>query len=152
MKKIILSLLVAFMLIAGTGCSKENLSNKEVTKILEEQGFAKEDVKYTMEETVDYEKFKNIFKFSNSVYEFDYFELEDKDYAIKLYEQNKEILEKYKGDTSSEEKTKDDYSKYILEKDDNYHVLIRKGKTFLYGVVKTSNKSDFNDVLNSINY
>lgn len=152
MKKIILSLLVAFMLIAGTGCSKENLSNKEVTKILEEQGFAKEDVKYTMEETVDYEKFKNIFKFSNSVYEFDYFELEDKDYAIKLYEQNKEILEKYKGDTSSEEKIKDDYSKYVLEKDDNYHVLIRKGKTFLYGVVTTNNKSDFNDVLSSINY
>ena len=152
MKKIILSLLVAFMLIAGTGCSKENLSNKEVTKILEEQGFAKEDVKYTMEETVDYEKFNNIFKFSNSVYEFDYFELEDKDYAIKLYEQNKEILEKYKGDTSSEEKTKDDYSKYVLEKDDNYHVLIRKGKTFLYGVVTTNNKSDFNDVLSSINY
>ena len=35
MKKIILSLLVAFMLIAGTGCSKENLSNKESSYIYE---------------------------------------------------------------------------------------------------------------------
>lgn len=151
MKKILLSLLIVAVFIL-TGCSNKNLSGKEVTKILEENGFTKEDVKYTMEETADYDKFKNIYKFSNSIYEFDYFELEDKDYAIKLYEQNKEILEKFKGDSSSDENNKDDYSRYTLEKDDNYHVLVRKGKTFLYGVVTTENKSDFNDVLSSINY
>ena len=151
MKKILLSFLIISLLFV-TGCSKENLSNKEVTKVLEEQGFIKEDVKYTMEETSDYEKFKNIFKFSNSIYEFDYFELEDKDYAIKLYNQNKDVLEKYKEDTSSNERNDEDYSRYTLEKDDNYYVLVRKGKTLIYGVVTLNNKSDFNDVLSSINY
>ena len=39
-----------------------------------------------------------------------YFELEDKDYAIKLYNQNKDVLEKYKGDTSSNERNDEDYN------------------------------------------
>lgn len=152
MKKTLLSLLVVSLLFIVAGCSKDNLSQKEITKILEEKGFIKEDVKYTMEETADYDKFKNIFKFSNSIYEFDYFELEDKDYAIKLYEQNKEILDKYRGDTPLDEENSDNYSKYSFEKEDSYYVLIRKDKTFLYGVVTIENKSDFNDVLSSINY
>ena len=151
MKKIILGLFIVALLIL-TGCSKDNLSHKEITKVLEEQGFIYEDVKYTMEETEDYSKFKNIYKFSNSIYEFDYFELVDKEYTIKLYDQNKNILEKFKGDSSSNEKNDDDYSKYTLEVDDNYHVLIRKGNTFIYGVVTLENKSSFNKVLSSINY
>ncbi len=152
MKKLVLSLLIVSLLFLTTGCSKENLSNKEITKILEEQGFIKEDVKYTMEETADYENYKNIFKFSNSIYEFDYFELVDKELAIKLYEQNKEVLEKFREDSSFDEKTEEDYSRYSYEKDDSYYVLVRKGKTFLFGVVTTENKSDFNKVLSSINY
>ena len=152
MKKVLIGLLLILTLFLMVGCANKNLSRREVTKILEENGFVKEDVKYTMEETADYDKFKNIYKFSNSIYEFDYFELEDKDYAIKLYEQNMEILEKYKGDSLSNEKNSDNYSRYTLEKDNNYHVLVRKGKTFLFGVVTIENKADFNDVLSLINY
>ena len=51
-----------------------------------------------------------------------------------------------------DEKTDKNYSKYSYEKDDSYYVLVRKDKTFLFGVVTIENKSDFNKVLSSINY
>lgn len=146
--KFIKAICLVLVLFTLTACGEvKELSEKEISKALEKDGFLLNDFTSQIEDR----KMKKAVVANNGVYQMEYYIFTDEAAAKEAYKNNKKAfvdLNKTKG----KEKNKDNYDKYTQKLSDTYNSVIRVGKTIIYASIDTRNKKDFNKVLDKLNY
>jgi hypothetical protein len=90
---------------------------------------------------------------SNSNYQIEFYELSDDSHATIFYNNNKEIFEESKENTSAETSVDlKNYSKYTLSSNGEYMVVSRIDNTVIYVDVDQNYKENVKDVLNELGY
>ena len=154
---IIAVIIIAVVAIVGIVVVKLNkeknpLTTKEFISKMIDKGYTVIDAK---DQLVGYDKLKEatIALSKDNKYQFEFYELEDKDSAIKFYEYNKKLFESVKGNSSKESSAEfKNYSKYTLSTDGKYKVISRIDNTVMYLDVDDNYTETVKSVLKELGY
>lgn len=86
-------------------------------------------------------------------YQIEFYELENEDYAIDFYKNNKAQIEKNKSSSAVQTNNSvNNHSKYTLSSNGKYGVVSRVGNTVIYLRVEDTYRDIVKDILKSIDY
>lgn len=151
MKKIKL-LICMSMLLFVTGCLKKNLiSCDDFTEILKDNSYTVTDIS---EQYTTYDYIKNVvIAQSDDGFQIEFYVLESKDSAKKLFNNNLSKFESLKEGSSTEVSTNMiNYSTYALTSGGYYMYISRVDNTLLYVNVDEQYKSEVKDIVKKLGY
>ena len=151
MKKVILSVLCAFMILLLTGCgTKKVITTEEFKTIAESREMITTDIKTQYE---SYAYVKEATSATTPNYQVVFYVLDTVENATNMYTTNKTLFESYKGDISSYA-TVDmkNYSTYSLDTNGNYYYLARVENTIFYAVVQDKYKDEIKAIVKDLGY
>ena len=157
MKKVILGGIVGFLIIFGTtAClsftNKKTISSNDFKTKMEDKGFEVIDAMDQLPETTDIKQVYLAIS-PGSKYKIEFYEFTSNEAASQFYQRNKKIFELTKeNNTKKYEKSKKNYSKYIMNNGNSYRVISKIGKTAMYVDEKDKYKEVINETLKDLGY
>jgi len=144
-------MLVAILLLTACGLAKKPVSVADFTKIAEGKDMMVVDVIDQFEESPQV-KTANVAIVENQ-WQLEHYTLTSKDEATSMFNKNKQAFELEKDGKSKETKVEfGTYTKYVLETDTKYKVLIKSENMFIYGNVPVEYKEYAVALLKDLGY
>lgn len=155
--KIIIAIVVVVVAIIGVVFIKLNKEKKSITadnfkSSMEQKGYNITDANSQFSE-YDYVNQVYIALSSDYSFQIEFYELEDEDYAIGFYNNNKSIFESSEGSAFAETSISlKNYSKYTLSSNGKYKVVSRIDNTVIYVDVADDYKDTVKTILDELGY
>ena len=144
-------LLVAILLLTACGLAKKPVSVETFTKIAEGKDMIVVDVIDQFEESPQVKK-ANVAIVENQ-WQLEHYILSSKDETTSMFNKNKQAFELEKDGKSKETKVEyGSYTKYVLETDTKYKVLIKVDNMFIYGNVPIEYKEYAVELIKELGY
>ena len=152
-KFIFFSVLCFTILFTLTGCgNKKAITSDEFKTKLQNKGYTVQDLteKYS---SYDHIKHVLIALDSENNYQIEFYEINNLDNAVSVYNENKSIFEKSKSSSSAETSVEmGNNAKYTLKTNGTYKAVSRIDKTVVYVNVNSKYENSVKDVLKEIGY
>ena len=138
-----------FSLFFASGCgNKTALTAEQFKSISEKAGYKVEDVKDFQLKDV-----QSVTLARGNGYQVEFYQTNDKSAAVYLYNINRDVFEKSKGNMSSESSVEvANYAKYTLSSNGDYMVASQIDNTFVYAKVKDEYKDKVKNLLKELKY
>lgn len=153
MKKLkVLVLMILIILLSACGSKKEVIDEDQFISIMTNKGFNIVNVENQFEK---YGYFEEAFVAldKNGNYQIEFYELEDDNYALSFYNNNKSIFESSKADSSMYTSVDfDKNNKYTLTTETEYKVISRIEDTVIYLNVDKIYKEEIIKILKELGY
>ena len=131
---------------------KKSITANEFKTIMQEKGYIIQDA---TNQFSDYSYVEQVYLAVSSDYKYqiEFYVLSDESYATGFYNNNKNIFEASKGNTSSETSASlKNSSKYTLSANNKYSVVSRIDNTLIYLNVDSNYKDTVKDILDELGY
>jgi len=151
MKKI---LMLVGLIVFLTACSskKEAIDEDQFIRIMNDEGFSIKNVESQFEQYGYFEEAYLAID-SNNNYQIEFYELEEENYALNFYNNNKSKFENEKSSTYVDSNIDlINTNKYTLTTNNEYKVISRIDDTVIYLDVDKKYKKEVNDILKKLGY
>ena len=152
MKKKILLILLILTSFFLTGCmSKEVINADTFKKVLEENNYEVNDTTESYQMQTTFKKVLIAIKEPEYI-QIDFYEFEEEETAIQIYENQKMIIEGSAVSSSHTNVEAINYDKYEQTSDGQYGVVVRVENTVVYALVHKDYKEEVQSVLEKLGY